>query len=256
MFNFLKNLPMLKAAIIEGNLADRELFKKTLNKHFSREIEIVEEATTEMQAYKVITKLKPDIIFANLNFGKGKLIPMLQKIPNHKTNLVVLTKYDQFTIRSLKYSAIEYLITQFIDLEIEQRLDRILASENLKVDNVKANAFIKNMKTLNCLAFKAEEGTQTIEIDKIIRCESKSGHTHFLLNDGETYMTRTKILKYDDILSDRQFCLVHDSHLINLHYVDRYAHGEGGILYLKDKSQITVSKRRREDLLERLLQYD
>ena len=54
------------------------------------------------------------------------------------------------------------------------------------------------------------------------------------------------------MLEDYSFVRVHHSHLVNLNEVEKYIKGEGGYLMMSDKSNVDVSRSRKEILLKKL----
>jgi two-component system, LytTR family, response regulator len=51
---------------------------------------------------------------------------------------------------------------------------------------------------------------------------------------------------------DDNFFRVHRSHLINLEHVKKYIKGEGGYVIMSDNSQVEVSRRNKNEFLEKL----
>jgi two-component system LytT family response regulator len=54
------------------------------------------------------------------------------------------------------------------------------------------------------------------------------------------------------MLEDYSFARVHHSYLVNLNEVEKYIRGEGGYLIMSDKTNIDVSRSRKEILLKKL----
>jgi len=54
------------------------------------------------------------------------------------------------------------------------------------------------------------------------------------------------------LFSNHHFFRVHHSHLINLSFVKRYIKGDGGFVIMKDKSKVEISRRRKNEFLEKL----
>ncbi|MEL7124057.1 MAG: LytTR family DNA-binding domain-containing protein, partial [Bacteroidota bacterium] len=62
--------------------------------------------------------------------------------------------------------------------------------------------------------------------------------------------------EYVDLLDDQSFYRVHQSHLVNLNYVDKYKKRDGGIVITSDGAKIPVARARKEELLVRLMERD
>lgn len=69
-------------------------------------------------------------------------------------------------------------------------------------------------------------------------------------------ITATKTLKWvSELLQEHLFFRVHDSHLVNLNHIKSYKKGgEGGVVLLSEKQEVDVSRRRKDEFLERLAQ--
>ena len=66
----------------------------------------------------------------------------------------------------------------------------------------------------------------------------------------------TKTLKfYADLLKDNSFLRVHQSHLVNTKYIKEFIKSDGGYLVLKDKSTVSVSVRKRAEVIEMLSKF-
>ena len=66
-------------------------------------------------------------------------------------------------------------------------------------------------------------------------------------------MIVTKTLKdFEELLNEYDFIRVHNSHLINLNHVTKYTKGEGGVVTLSDGAEVDVSRRKKEEFLQRL----
>ena len=89
-----------------------------------------------------------------------------------------------------------------------------------------------------------------INVQDIIRCESDNNYTKFFLKDNKKLLVSNTLKDYEEILSEYNFARVHQSHLVNLNYVTRLDKRDGFTLIMLDNSQIPVSARKRNQLLE------
>lgn len=63
----------------------------------------------------------------------------------------------------------------------------------------------------------------------------------------------SKTLKeYDNLLSENGFIRIHRSHLININYIERFDKKNTGNIFMKDKSVVPVSVRKRKELVQML----
>ena len=61
----------------------------------------------------------------------------------------------------------------------------------------------------------------------------------------------TKLLKdFEDMLQPYHFYRIHNSHLINLNYIQKYVKANGGQVMMKDGTVIDVARRKKEEFLK------
>ena len=60
-----------------------------------------------------------------------------------------------------------------------------------------------------------------------------------------------KLLKdFEDMLVPYHFYRVHNSHLINLNYIQKYLRSNGGRVVMQDGTEIEVARRKKEEFLK------
>ena len=59
-------------------------------------------------------------------------------------------------------------------------------------------------------------------------------------------------MKYFEELLPEEFCRVHQSHIINLRHVKKFIKGDGGIVIMHDGTEIDVSRRKKDEVLDRM----
>ena len=107
-----------------------------------------------------------------------------------------------------------------------------------------SNSFIQKK-----ILFRTAEQIRAVDIDDITRLESDANYTMVFLNDGKKITISKSLKDYSDILEERGFFRVHQSQLINLNYFELFEKQDGGYIVLKDGTNIPVSKRKKQLLL-------
>ena len=97
----------INAVIVEDSrLARNEL--KELIKDFA-EIKIIGEAENVDDGFKLITELRPDLLFLDINMPEKdgfELLEMLDDVPI----TIFTTAFDEYAIKSFEYNALDYLL--------------------------------------------------------------------------------------------------------------------------------------------------
>jgi len=89
-----------------------------------------------------------------------------------------------------------------------------------------------------------------IPIKNILHIESNSNYSKIYFQDNHT-LTVTKLLKdFEDMLIPYHFYRIHNSHLINLNYIQKYIRGNGGRVIMQDGTTIEVARRKKDEFLK------
>jgi two-component system LytT family response regulator len=95
------------------------------------------------------------------------------------------------------------------------------------------------------------EGTHFFPVEEIIRLEADRNYTILYLTEKRKFVSAKTLKEYETTLTNHQFLRVHKSHLVNqMHIVSLSPNRES--LILKDTSEVEVSRRKKEEVLEHL----
>jgi len=103
---------------------------------------------------------------------------------------------------------------------------------------------------LKRIVLHTSENLHLVAIPDIVRAEADSNYTRFILSDGSRIMVSRTIKEFDTLLSGSGMIRVHQSHLVNITWVDRFVKRDGGYLLLKDKSKIPVSQNLKKQVIQ------
>tara|TARA_R110002073_G_scaffold84178_4_gene200732 strand:- start:5545 stop:6294 length:750 start_codon:yes stop_codon:yes gene_type:complete len=217
-------------------------------------IKIIGTANSVVSAAKILQKKQPDILFLDIMLGDGTGFDLLEIIPNLKSKIIFVTASDEYAIRAFKFAAIDYILKPYSDEELKNGIDKAILQ--IQPRNEQLSVLQESIATPNQLPKKISLHTLdkivVVSLDEIIRCKSDNNYTTFYFENGTKLMV-TKTLKfYADLLKDNSFLRVHQSHLVNTKYIKEFIKSDGGYLVLKDKSTVSVSVRKRGEVLEAL----
>jgi two-component system LytT family response regulator len=179
----------------------------------------------------------------------------LQKLPEINFQIIFATSYDQYAIKAIKFSALDYLLKPIDEEELQVAVKRTIKNllpsvpQQLEVLLQK----IKSSFVSSKIALPTIEGLQVVPIDTIISCASESNYTIFYLKGKQKIVVSRTLKEMEELLEEYFFIRVHNSYLINLNEVKKYIRGEGGYLLMSDGSSIDVSRSKKEFLLKKLL---
>jgi DNA-binding NarL/FixJ family response regulator len=141
----MRNNYQLKLMIVDDHIFIREGLKRLLAHYPS--YEVVGEAQNGNEAYKLVDKMKPDIVIMDLSMpGMGGL-EAIDKIVKYreKTNIIVLSMYDSITyaIRALDLGAKAYIHKSNIVDELIAGIETVI-NGNVYLSEVIARKIAKN----------------------------------------------------------------------------------------------------------------
>ena len=243
---------MIRAIIIDDEFNSRKNLKSLLNKHCS-EVEIIAEADSVESGLKVIRESDFELLFLDINLTIGSGFDILESLKKIDFDIIFITAYDQYAIKAIKFSAMDYLLKP-IDIDeligsVEKAKEKRYALTNeKKIDNLLRN-FKSQRSSLEQIALPTVEGFEFITVADIIYLKADGNYTRIFIENSENKMASKNIGEWESLLCGDSFCRVHNSFLININKIKKYVKGEGGYLIMKDDSIVEVSRRKKQDVL-------
>lgn len=222
------------------------------------EVKIAATCYSAEKALSVINEIKPQLVFLDIEMPNMNGFEMLEKLPLIDFELIFTTSYDQYAIKAIRFSALDYLLKP-IDREelqkavqkVQRRLQKPL-TQQLEILLQKIN---QPSNPIQRIALPTMEGLKLVPVDSIISCASEGNYTIFLMKDKSKIVVSRPLKEVEEMLEEHSFLRVHHSYIVNMNEIDRFVKGEGGYLIMSDGSSVDVSRSKKELLLKKLLPY-
>lgn len=218
------------------------------------EITIIGRATSVIEAAKLLQKQHPDILFLDIMLGDGTGFDILEIVPNLHAKIIFVTASDEYAIKAFKFAAIDYILKPYSNEDLAISIKK--ATEQIQPNNeqlrVLQESILNPNKVSQKISLHTSEKIIVVQISEIIRCKSDNNYTTFYLENGQKILVSKTLKYFADMLKEHHFLRVHQSHLIHTKYIKEFIKADGGYLILKDKSNIPVSVRKRNEVLEAL----
>jgi two-component system, LytTR family, response regulator len=228
----------------------------TLLEEYCPEIKIEGVFSSGKDALAAINKQPPDLIFLDVEMPHMNGFEMLQQLPSINFELIFSTSYDQYALKAIRYSALDYLLKPVDCEELQNAVDKVMRRKQ-KPFAEQLQILMQNLHApstpVSKIALPSMEGLQMIKVASIIHCESDSNYTILHLKDKKNKVVTCTLKEMEELLEDHSFVRVHRCYLINLNEVEKYIKGEGGYVVMSDGSSVDVSRTKKEVLLKRLL---
>ena len=248
---------MIKALIID----DEPSAVKTLTlllSHYAAEITELKSTNDPNDGLRLIKSYQPDLLFLDIQMPLMTGFGLLKQLPEINFNIIFTTAHDQYAIEAIRFSALDYLMKPIDGDELQQAIKRYTNKIALAVNNKPLyNNFLHNIHAADRKGFKlalpTTQGTFFYSSEEIVRLEGESNYTKFFFTNNKTLLTSKTLKEYEEILYNHGFIRIHKSHIVNKIHVVNYS-GDG-ILTLVDNSKVEISRRRREEVMQKLKSF-
>ena len=224
------------------------------------EIEIIGDCANGKEAIKAISKLKPDLIFLDVEMPGIDGFEVLQSLePQQMPAVIFVTAYDQYAVRAFEIYALDYLLKPFDRERFERSLGRAKQQLLRTADSMSERILsaLEEIKTrpvhLERLVIKMNGHVFFIKTEEIDWLEAEGNYVR--LHAGkESYLLRDTISALETQLDPKRFLRVHRSAIVNIDRIQElqpWFHGEYRII-LREGVQLTLSRSYREKLHELL----
>ncbi len=242
----------IKAILIDDELNSLQNLQQKLE-GFCPDVSIVAVTQKPEEGIVLIRQHQPDVVFLDIEMPKMSGFRMLEELGEYDFDIIFTTAYNHYSIDAIRISAFDYLVKPIGIEDLQLAVERLSKSLNRqtkeKIDILK-KSLSDNRSQEDKIAISTSEGIDFVPIKNIIHIESKSNYSKIFLNDNKSIMV-TKILKdFEEMLMPYNFYRVHNSHLINLNYIQKYIRSQGGHVQLQDGTLIDISRRKKEEFLK------
>lgn len=244
---------MIKTIVVDDEVKARETILNML-KVYCPEVEVTDTAGSVKEGLEILERNKPDLLLLDIKMADGTGFDLLRKLSKVDFLVIFITAFEEFAIRAIKFSAIDYILKPLDPDELVNAIEKAKGVLNKENMNVKLEALYDNLDTLSTstkkIVLKTSDSVHIVNLKDIIRCESEKNYTHFFTIDNEKITVSRTLKEYNELLADYNFFRVHQSHLINMQHVKRYEKQNGGMLIMNDNSSVPVAFRKKDDLMK------
>lgn len=249
---------MINAVIIEDEKKSAEALVHLLQKNCP-DVAISGKAENVKEAIDMVGELKPELLFLDVMMPDGSGFDVLEKInPEHsgKFDVIFTTALEKFAVKAIKYSALDYLLKPIDAEELKAAVKKVLDRKGIISTEQNLRSLLENIKEndeqYSKITLPAGNAYEVVQVKDIIRCEANDNYTNVYLAGGKKLLVSGTLKHYEELLPEKEFVRVHHSHLINMKHMVRFLKEDGGYAVMDDGSKVEVSRRKKEDFLQKL----
>ena len=250
---------MIRAVIVDDEKISLQGLATKINS-VCPQIEIVELFENPRKAQEEIPKLKPDVLFLDIEMPNINGFSLLKNLSPVNFEVIFTTAYSEYAVSALRISALDFLLKPIDPDELKTAVvkleDRIKNKQSTQGSLEQQLQLLLRQQEypeqLTTIAIPILNGLEFIDVSSILKIEGENVYSVFYLVDGRKITVSRTLKEVEQILSKRNFLRVHKSYIINLKYIKRYIKGEGGIVVLTDGSEVEISRREKNEFLKRI----
>jgi two-component system LytT family response regulator len=227
----------------------------TLLRKYCPEVRVAALFNNPAEALEAINKQSPDLLFLDVEMPRMNGFQLLEQLPNPTFDLIFTTSYDQYALKAIRFSALDYLLKPIDREELQRAVQKAVNHRQNPLAAQLALLFQKvnhSASGITKIALPTLEGLQMVPVDQIITCRSDRNYTILHLKNNQKIVASRTLKDIEELLEDFPFIRVHHSCMVNINEIQKYVRGEGGYVIMSDGSSVDVSRSRKEALLRTL----
>lgn len=244
---------MIKAVIIDDEIHSIETLLWKID-NFTEGVEIIQTFSDPVEGLAFLKKNSCDVLFLDIEMPMLTGFELLEKMPQINFDVIFTTAYDEYGIRAIKFSALDYLLKPVQEDELKQAVEKYKQKKTHSVLPEQLEVLFQSLKTKTTekkrIALATKESIELIYTDDIILCQSDNNYTMVYIKDRRKKLISKTLKDFEEILEEYNFFRTHQSYLINLDHMIEYMRQDGGYIIMDNDMKIPVSRSRKEELMK------
>ncbi|HSK12696.1 MAG TPA: LytTR family DNA-binding domain-containing protein [Phnomibacter sp.] len=240
----------MKAFILDDEKHCRQVLE-TLLKKYCPEVVGIESHGDPLTALDAIKTFDPDVVFLDIEMPEMSGFEWLNQCEQQHFEVVFTTAYNEYAIKAIKHSALDYLLKPVDKDELIQAVEKVKREKHPQPE-ARIHQLLDELKIpkpTKRFAIPTLEGLTLINPDEILYVKSDGPYSHFIFTDKRKMVISKTLKEAEEVLPASDFFRIHNSYLVNMKYVQQYIRGEGGEVVLINGETIPVSRSRKQEFL-------
>lgn len=232
-----------KTILIDDEEIARNRLRRLLQRH-SEYFEIIGEAQNGNEALSQIEKLRPDLIFLDIEMPGLNGFELLKRL-DFQPIVIFCTAYDHYALQAFETHSIDYLLKP---VEPERLLLTIEKLEKTNHQHQNLQSFLQTIeqylpkKEVTSIPFKVGDRVILVKLENILYFEAKNKYVNYFDVQGKSYLTEQSLVALEEKLPP-YFTRISKSIIVNKNKVLEYQK------YFKGKFVIILDDAHRTQLI-------
>lgn len=231
----------MKVIIVDDERLARKELQSLLEK-FST-VEVLAECDSVASAIEEIEKLKPDLVFLDINMPGKDGFALLEEL-DYIPEIIFVTAYDEYAIKAFEVNALDYLLKPIQSERLEEAINKFNSNEIVQNNTQKLG--------LNDQVFvKDGERCWFVKLSDVPMFESEGNYVRVYFDNNKPLILKS-LNNLANKLDENVFFRANRKFIINLNWVESIESWfNGGLMVkLKTGSKVEISRRQASKLKE------
>lgn len=247
---------MITALIVDDEIHSRNVLKKLLGQ-YCQEIQIVAEAKNVDEAYELILKKNPQLVFLDVKMPEKTGFDLLQLFESINFEVIFISAFNEYAVTAFEFNALGYVLKPIDFNKLILMVNKAMAKIGANAKNTELTQFMNTLEPdthhVKKIALHHNEKVVFVDISEIVSIQSQSGICEIKLMDRKHYYSTRDLKLFEDLLKKNgNFLRISKNCVLNLDFIKAYQKGEVCILEMSDGSEFEVSRRKKTEIISRL----
>jgi two-component system, LytTR family, response regulator len=243
------------AIIIDDEKNIREALTILLGE-YCPEIKVCGCAASAHEGRELLKRNEVDFIFLDISMPGEDGFAFLRSIPKENYGIIFATAYQEYALKALKASAIDYLLKPINAIELREAVSKAIQYHELRKTKAGALAIyhesLDNLheqihseeKLISKITVTEQFGFRVVKVNDIMYLQADSNYTILHLSGLNKIVATRSLGDFEKILDHPAFFRLHKSTIINMNYLQSYSSYEGNFAELVDGTRLSISRRK------------
>jgi two-component system, LytTR family, response regulator len=235
---------MLKCYIVDDEQNAVDALVAMLKKKFVQQVFVCGSNIKASQAIEEIEERKPDVLFLDVEMPEMTGLELLKHFPERNFHVIFTTAHEKYALPALKAAATDYLVKPLSPQEVYDALQKCAEKKATKDLNINTTSHKISLHTSHEILL--------IDVADIVHIEANNNYSHFYFTNRSKIIVSKTLKEFEEQLTLHNFFRIHQSHLINLKFVEAIKSDDGDYALLKYGHRVEISRRKKAEFMQKI----
>ncbi len=245
-----------RAIIVDDEPNARMALRGLLEENFSQ-IELLADCKDVPDAVKTINKLKPDLVFLDIEMPGYSGFELLDFFDEKQINfkIIFVTAYSEHSLRAFETSAVDYILKPVRLEHMERALKKL--NFDAPVNETRQYKILKENFTNQIdkkIVLQTAETIFVVRMDDIIYMQAEGSYTRFYTTSHGVLTITKKLIDFEYLEKSGPFFRTHRSFIVNLNHIKK-VDKKDFLLIMNNDAEVYLAQDKKNQLLEKIIRH-